>query len=137
MVYLPGTFVSVSVLTCIYLLKRLNMSDWTQKGLFGTNFFSFQADPGNTWLMADEFWLYWAVTLPLTFATVVIWAIWHWQDKFVILRNKAQGEKSNKSAGSTNSKGNIESNDKPNITLLRRVTTVFRWGEGVQRQETV
>ncbi|KAL3432949.1 hypothetical protein BDV09DRAFT_118028 [Aspergillus tetrazonus] len=116
MVYLPGTFVS---------------------GLFGTNFFSFQADPGNTWLMADEFWLYWAVTLPLTFATVVIWAIWHWQDKFVFLRNKAQGQRSNTSAGFTNSRGNLESNDRPNITFLRRVTTALGWGEGVQRVETV
>ncbi|KAL4813868.1 hypothetical protein BDW67DRAFT_101469 [Aspergillus spinulosporus] len=116
MVYLPGTFVS---------------------GLFGTNFFSFQADPGNTWLMADEFWLYWAVTLPLTLATVVIWAIWHWQDKFVILRNKTQGEKSNKAAGSANSRGNLESKHRPDVPLLRRMTTVFRWSEGVQRHETV
>ncbi|KAL4758902.1 uncharacterized protein BDW70DRAFT_89015 [Aspergillus foveolatus] len=116
MVYLPGTFVS---------------------GLFGTNFFSFQADPGNTWLMADEFWLYWAVTLPLTFATVVIWAIWHWQDKLVILRTKAQGGESNKSAGSADSKGNLQSNYTPNNLLLRRVTTFLRGGGGVQRQETV
>ncbi|KAL4751026.1 hypothetical protein BDW72DRAFT_174556 [Aspergillus terricola var. indicus] len=115
MVYLPGTFVS---------------------GLFGTNFFSFQADPGNTWLMADEFWLYWAVTLPLTLATVVIWAIWHWQDKFAILRIKAQGEKSRKPAGSTNLKGNLESSYRPG-PFLRRVTTALRWGESVQRQETV
>ncbi|KAL4739569.1 hypothetical protein BDV11DRAFT_187432 [Aspergillus similis] len=118
MVYLPGTFVS---------------------GLFGTNFFSFQADPGNTWLMADEFWLYWAVTLPLTLATMVIWAIWHWQHKFPILRkrNKGQGEKSDKPAGSADPKGNLESADRPGVPFLRRVTTAFRWGEGVQRQETV
>ncbi|KAL4990782.1 hypothetical protein BDW68DRAFT_185504 [Aspergillus falconensis] len=116
MVYLPGTFVS---------------------GLFGTNFFSFQADPGNTWLMADEFWLYWAVTLPLTLATVAIWAIWHWRDKLVRWRYKAQGQKSDKPTSSTDSKGGLESGYRPGVPFLRRMTTALGLGEGVQRQETV
>ncbi|KAL6229679.1 hypothetical protein BDW75DRAFT_235015 [Aspergillus navahoensis] len=117
MVYLPGTFVS---------------------GLFGTNFFSFQADPGNTWLMADEFWIYWAVTLPLTFATVVIWAIWHWRDTLAGWWHQAQGQgkESGKPAGPTDSKG-LESGRRSSFPLLRRMTTALGWGDGVQRHETV
>ncbi|KAL4998899.1 hypothetical protein BDV10DRAFT_165999 [Aspergillus recurvatus] len=116
MVYLPGTFVS---------------------GLFGTNFFSFQADPGNTWLMANEFWLYWAVTLPLTLATVVIWAIWHWRDKLHGWWYKAQDKKSDQPAASTNSKASLESGYGQGVPFLRRMTTALGWSGGVQRQETV
>ncbi|KAL4972040.1 hypothetical protein BDW66DRAFT_145002 [Aspergillus desertorum] len=116
MVYLPGTFVS---------------------GLFGTNFFSFQADPGNTWLMADEFWLYWAVTLPLTLATVVIWAIWHWQDTLAGWWRKPQGEKAGEPAGATDSNGSLEPGSRPGVSILRRMTTTLGWGEGLQRKETV
>ncbi|RDW68960.1 uncharacterized protein DSM5745_08720 [Aspergillus mulundensis] len=116
MVYLPGTFVS---------------------GLYGTNFFSFQADPGNTWLMADEFWMYWAVTLPLTFATMLVWAIWHWWDKLGTSRSKkVSGGKSNQPAGPTPSKDGIELRAQPGVPLIRRITTAFRLGE-VQRTETV
>ncbi|RAH87338.1 hypothetical protein BO86DRAFT_394139 [Aspergillus japonicus CBS 114.51] len=57
MVYLPGTFVS---------------------GLFGTNFFNFTDGDEHTWFMAGSFWLYWAVTIPLTLATMAVWAWWHY-----------------------------------------------------------
>ncbi|KAE8329649.1 hypothetical protein BDV39DRAFT_171693 [Aspergillus sergii] len=58
LVYLPGTFVS---------------------GIFGTNFFDYQSGEAESWEMAKNFWLYWAVTLPLTLATVVVWALWHYR----------------------------------------------------------
>ena len=59
LVYLPGTFVS---------------------GLFGMNFFQFQEQSGTQiWAVSDRFWLYWAVTVPLTLTTVVIWVVvFHW-----------------------------------------------------------
>ncbi|RHZ47723.1 uncharacterized protein CDV56_104086 [Aspergillus thermomutatus] len=58
MVYLPGTFIS---------------------GLFGTNFFNLSGNDGSqSWIMSGNFWLYWAITLPLTFATVAVWASWHY-----------------------------------------------------------
>ncbi|KAL2835031.1 hypothetical protein BDW59DRAFT_155855 [Aspergillus cavernicola] len=54
LVYLPGTFVS---------------------GLFGTNFFNLSTDDtGPKWTMSDNFWLYWAITVPLTTLTIVFWA---------------------------------------------------------------
>jgi hypothetical protein len=27
--------------------------------------------------MSDNFWLYWAITLPVTLGTVLVWASWH------------------------------------------------------------
>ncbi|GAQ09477.1 hypothetical protein ALT_6798 [Aspergillus lentulus] len=58
MVYLPGTFIS---------------------GLFGTNFFNLSNDGGaKSWIMSGNFWLYWVITLPLTLATVLVWASWHY-----------------------------------------------------------
>ncbi|KAE8341546.1 hypothetical protein BDV24DRAFT_132166 [Aspergillus arachidicola] len=60
MVYLPGTFVS---------------------GIFGSNFFDFQSGTKESWEMSREFWLYWAVTIPLTLATFAVWALWHYRAK--------------------------------------------------------
>ncbi|KOC10813.1 hypothetical protein AFLA70_137g002590 [Aspergillus flavus AF70] len=60
MMYLPGTFVS---------------------GIFGSNFFDFQAGEKESWEMSREFWLYWAVTIPLTLATFAVWALWHYRAK--------------------------------------------------------
>ncbi|KAG2012665.1 hypothetical protein GB937_007014 [Aspergillus fischeri] len=58
MLYLPGTFIS---------------------GLFGTNFFNLSNDGGaKSWIMSGNFWLYWVITLPLTLATVLVWASWHY-----------------------------------------------------------
>ncbi|KAJ9271874.1 hypothetical protein DTO212C5_1955 [Paecilomyces variotii] len=57
-IYLPGTFVS---------------------GLFGSNFFNLDSSNGQTiWTVSNNFWLYWAITIPLTFGTVMIWIIWHY-----------------------------------------------------------
>ena len=55
LIYVPGTFVS---------------------GLFGMNFFQFVDQGGRqTWKTSDKFWMYWAITLPLTLATISIWVL--------------------------------------------------------------
>ncbi|KAF2244153.1 hypothetical protein BU26DRAFT_522857 [Trematosphaeria pertusa] len=55
LVYLPGTFVS---------------------GLFGMNFFDFNVDSGRqTWAVSEKLWLYWAITVPLTLATILLWVV--------------------------------------------------------------
>jgi Mg2+ and Co2+ transporter CorA len=55
LVYLPGTFVS---------------------SLFGMNFFSFDEENGQQrWQVSEKFWLYWAITAPLTLCTLIIWAL--------------------------------------------------------------
>ncbi|KAL4946525.1 hypothetical protein BDV06DRAFT_86911 [Aspergillus oleicola] len=120
MVYLPGTFVS---------------------GLFGTNFFSFQADPGNTWLTADEFWIYWAVTVPLTLATVGIWALWHWREVWIRWWHKVTGkgsgtEKKTSGTGTPVENGSGLPEKQGPVSPIKRMTTAFRLSE-VQRHETV
>ncbi|KAF2789724.1 hypothetical protein K505DRAFT_188783, partial [Melanomma pulvis-pyrius CBS 109.77] len=53
LIYLPATFVT---------------------GLFGMNFFQFCGNPGDeTWKVSDKVYLYWAVTVPLTLATILVW----------------------------------------------------------------
>jgi hypothetical protein len=40
------------------------------------NFFSFDEENGQQrWQVSEKFWLYWAVTAPLTLCTVLIWAL--------------------------------------------------------------
>ncbi|GKZ59482.1 hypothetical protein AnigIFM49718_005364 [Aspergillus niger] len=66
MVYLPGTFVS---------------------GLFGTNFFDY--DNGKE-VMTSSFWIYWAITIPLTLITMFIWACWHYYPKKRVVGEERQ-----------------------------------------------
>lgn len=37
---------------------------------------------GSAWVVADTFWLYWAITVPLTIATLLLWALWHYNGRF-------------------------------------------------------
>ncbi|KAB8078759.1 hypothetical protein BDV29DRAFT_129443 [Aspergillus leporis] len=81
MIYLPGTFVS---------------------GIFGTNFFDFQSGETESWEMSREFWLYWAVTIPLTLATFAVWALWHYWAELRL--NKSGKEKKKEQEGKDASK---------------------------------
>ncbi|GAB7366326.1 hypothetical protein MBLNU230_g8126t1 [Neophaeotheca triangularis] len=58
MVFLPGTFVSA---------------------IFSMSFFHHapSSDGGSEeWRLSSEFWMYWAVAIPLTVATIVVWYLW-------------------------------------------------------------
>ena len=55
--YLPGTFIS---------------------GIFGMSFFNYNPPSNNDsadWMMSDKFWIYWAITIPVTIFTVMLWAM--------------------------------------------------------------
>lgn len=56
-----------------------------KQGIFGTNFFDFNAPTEATWTTSDRFWLYWAITVPLTAATLVAWVLWHNLPKWIPL----------------------------------------------------
>ncbi|KAI7287030.1 hypothetical protein KC345_g734 [Hortaea werneckii] len=58
LVFLPGTFVSA---------------------LFGMNFFDLAQNHQGQYILAvsSNFWLYWAVTVPLTLGTVLLWQLWY------------------------------------------------------------
>ncbi|CAI6340158.1 unnamed protein product [Periconia digitata] len=56
LIYLPGTFIS---------------------GLFGMSFFELMED-GNghhVWQVSERLWLYWAITIPLTVLTIIVWVV--------------------------------------------------------------
>ncbi|RAK87269.1 hypothetical protein BO79DRAFT_229635 [Aspergillus costaricaensis CBS 115574] len=66
MVYLPGTFVS---------------------GLFGTNFFDYE---NGKEVMTSSFWIYWAITIPLTLITMFVWACWHYYPRKRVVGEERQ-----------------------------------------------
>ncbi|EAW12870.1 uncharacterized protein ACLA_013010 [Aspergillus clavatus NRRL 1] len=83
MVYLPGTFISVRC--ALPLVDRTWVAGCVggkadqKQGLFGTNFFNMSNDPAApAWMVSANFWLYWAIAVPLTCATMAIWALWHY-----------------------------------------------------------
>lgn len=72
-IFLPGTFVAT--------LFSMSMFDWaTQSG---------EADT-----VSKKFWIYWAVTIPLTLLTMIVWRIWWlWQERLYEKEvNEAVGE---------------------------------------------
>ncbi|KAI9048895.1 hypothetical protein LZ554_006749 [Drepanopeziza brunnea f. sp. 'monogermtubi'] len=44
--------------------------------VFSTSFFDFQTDANRGKMVADQFWIYWAVTVPLTAIIVGFWYVW-------------------------------------------------------------
>lgn len=38
------------------------------------NFFDFSAET-QSWIISDKLWLYWVITIPLTAATFLVWAL--------------------------------------------------------------
>ncbi|KAF2687093.1 hypothetical protein K458DRAFT_415362 [Lentithecium fluviatile CBS 122367] len=74
LVYLPGTFVS---------------------GLFGMNFFDFSDESGHqSWKVSNKLWMYWAISVPLTLATIFFWVMaFHGQSlKWPVFKRKRAGE---------------------------------------------
>jgi len=69
-VFLPGTFVAVKSLQS---LQRATLT--LLQALFSMPMFNWQADSG-TAVVSPRFWVYWAITAPLTIAVVLVWFIW-------------------------------------------------------------
>ncbi|KAF7622435.1 hypothetical protein AFLA_008972 [Aspergillus flavus NRRL3357] len=46
--------------------------------IFGMNFFNFDTNESGamTWILSDNVWLYWLVTIPLTLTTMAVWILW-------------------------------------------------------------
>jgi hypothetical protein len=64
--FLPYTFIAVSFLQ---MLRYMEESD-TSKSLFSMSFFYREG------AVAPSFWMYWAVTIPLTLIILVAWWFW-------------------------------------------------------------
>lgn len=71
MTFLPATFVST---------------------IFGTNFFSFEPDGDagrSSFAVSSQFWIYWALSVPLTVATLALWFWWsRWAEHLRLSRSR-------------------------------------------------
>ena len=75
--FLPGTFVAVSV--DIEHPPKKN-TDLTRQSFFSMSMFNWQAS-GTEPVLSSRFWIYWAVTLPLTLLVLSVWLSWLHQHK--------------------------------------------------------
>lgn len=77
--FLPATFLSVSALgLAIYTARTLML----QQALFSTSFFSYSPTPNpmrNELTVSKDFWIYWALAVPLTAVTI---GSWFWRHPF-------------------------------------------------------
>jgi hypothetical protein len=51
-----------------------------KKTIFGTNFFAFEPDRAagqSPFAMSRQFWIYWALSVPLTIVTLGLWLWWN------------------------------------------------------------
>ena len=74
MLFLPGTFVSVSLQS-----PQAFASDiFVLQAIFSMSFFHFtdQGENQQQWTVSREIWMYWVVTLPLTVITIGVWLVW-------------------------------------------------------------
>lgn len=44
--------------------------------IFSMSFFDY--DTGSGWGVSDKIWIYWAIAIPTTIATTLVWNYWHW-----------------------------------------------------------
>jgi hypothetical protein len=113
------------------------------QGLFGTNFFDFDSPTPGLWAHSN-FWLYWAVAVPLTMATMGIWAAWHrrtdiqqrWDSSYSSMQRKLlMRSLAKQNMGNGDSALHKTGTELSILGLVRAATTMNR--RNVRRQETV
>ncbi|KAI9729750.1 MAG: hypothetical protein M1834_006701 [Cirrosporium novae-zelandiae] len=100
MVFLPGTFMA---------------------SLFAMPFFNWDARPGKA-VLGDRFWIYWAVTVPLTLVTILSWVVWSiWKERMEAKKDKKAEEEEEEEATQPPQEQNIpNSNAVSNISWIKR-----------------
>jgi len=73
-IYLPGSFVGVS---CSISIPPGESSNMRPKTLYGMNFFLFNSESSSI-IIAQDFWIFIATWLPLTFLTGAIYIFFIW-----------------------------------------------------------
>ncbi|KAH0558359.1 hypothetical protein GP486_004982 [Trichoglossum hirsutum] len=61
---------TIAVLTLIFLPGTVIAS------IFSSNMFDFRSADGP--VVSSKFWVYWAVTLPLTVGVLLVWIVWYY-----------------------------------------------------------
>lgn len=71
--FLPGTYISASS-SCYLIFSSYSLAN-TKQTLFAMPLLNWEAKAGDS-VMSSRFWIYWALTLPLTLTVVSIWLVW-------------------------------------------------------------
>lgn len=71
MVFLPGTYIAVCLPCPIFLNEALSQH-WNEQTLFAMPFFEFPT-PSSDVNLKPHFWIYWAITIPLTLTVLIIY----------------------------------------------------------------
>jgi hypothetical protein len=85
--FLPGAYLAVRV--PILISHRCNVLTMLQS-IFSTTFFNFQNAPDMASTVSPRFWLYWAVTIPVTGFFVTVWYIWERKQTIKYLKEDAE-----------------------------------------------
>jgi hypothetical protein len=81
MVFLPGAYIAVSGSHSFTYYKLV--ADCQTQTLFSMSMFNWHAKDGDK-VLSDNFWIYWAFTLPVTALVLLVWATWSrpWKSLF-------------------------------------------------------
>lgn len=69
-------------------MNHVRITDLSSQSIFSTTFFDFQTGDA-AGVVSKKFWVYWALTVPITLALLVLWLVWHHRTK-VLMRKKDQ-----------------------------------------------
>lgn len=74
MIFLPSTAIAVST----HLLSNHNIADLLPicQSIFSMSSFFQPGADGSGLFVSDKFWIFWVVSLPITFVVVMIWVAW-------------------------------------------------------------
>ncbi len=65
-------------------------------------FFSISTNPetgSETWAMSSTFWIYWAITTPITVVTISCWLIWQfWESRLLGGQKSVEEDKNDREA---------------------------------------
>jgi hypothetical protein len=91
-VFLPPTFVAVSTEypypPVLDVLPFYNVQLIPPETLFSTPWFNFTAPTSS--ILSSQFWIYWAVSIPLTIIVILLWAIWY---RWSVNRHRIEDER--------------------------------------------
>jgi hypothetical protein len=74
-VFLPGTFVAVCSFPFTSPKREKTRTDRRLQSILSTSFFDFKTSVGED--ISSKFWIYWAITIPLTLIVLAAWIYWY------------------------------------------------------------
>ena len=75
-VFLPGAYLASVFSMTFFNFQNASSSSGSSSGSSPDNSTSLSQDNSNPPVVSSQFWIYWAVTIPMTIIIVLIWYIW-------------------------------------------------------------